>query len=205
MRRILCAPTSASVMHRSVLPSDRFQLRDPKLSLEREYRTMLQEMLDTPPHNGFWVPPQPDDFAELVEALRTESRGEGLAPGRVPQTTWWCEEEGGRLVGILRLRHRLNDSLMLRGGHLGFIVRPSDRGRGVATVMLRLGLKKATEIGLRRVLLTCDTRNEPSRRTIERNGGVLDGEPIAEEQAWLRYWINIEHFFDRYGQSPLVQ
>lgn len=180
-------------MRRSLLPSDRFRLLDPELSLEREYREMLQEMWDTPPHNGFWVPPQPDDFAELVAALRIESRGENLASGRVPQSTWWCEEEGGRLVGILRLRHRLNDSLMLRGGHLGFIVRPSDRGRGVATVMLRLGLEKAAEIGVRRVLLTCDTQNEPSRRTIERNGGVLDREPVSEEQTWLRYWINLEN------------
>jgi predicted acetyltransferase len=70
-------------------------------------------------------------------------------------------------------------------------VRPSARGRGVATWALREVLREATETGLDRVLLTCDVSNAASARVIERCGGVL--EDIRD--TWLgrsrRYWITL--------------
>ena len=77
--------------------------------------------------------------------------------------------------------------LLADGGHIGYGVRPSARGRGVATAALRLCLAEARARGILRVLLVCDADNPPSRRTILAAGGVLENAPGTIE----RYWIDL--------------
>jgi len=58
--------------------------------------------------------------------------------------------------------------------------------------LLRLGLEKARERGLKRVLITCDETNLASRKVIEHNGGILENLVAVEGQTArkMRYWIN---------------
>jgi predicted acetyltransferase len=58
-------------------------------------------------------------------------------------------------------------------GHIGYAVVPWKRGRGYATEALRAMLKDAAAEGLRYVEITTATGNDPSRRVIDKNGGVL--------------------------------
>ena len=69
-----------------------------------------------------------DDFAVFVEQLKREARGEGLPDWAVPQNVYWAVR-GDRMVGVLKLRHRLTPALENCGGHIGYFVRPSDAGR----------------------------------------------------------------------------
>jgi predicted acetyltransferase len=57
-----------------------------------------------------------------------------------------------------------------------------------------MGLEKARERGLDRVLLTCDETNLASRKVIENNGGQLENAVQVEGQTVLkmRYWINLD-------------
>ena len=89
------------------------------------------------------------------------------------------------------LRPRLTEKLEDRGGHIGFAVRPSERGKGYATLMLKLVLEKAKQLGLRRVLVTCDKDNLASARVIQKNGGQLNTESISKQFGKMtqRYWI----------------
>lgn len=110
------------------------------------------------------------------------------AEGLVPATLFWIvdADEPGRVLGSLQLRHELNAYLLEEGGHIGYGVRPSARGRGVATAALAASVEYAgRDLGLDRVLVTCDDDNAPSRRTIERCGGVL--EDVRGDKR--RYWI----------------
>jgi predicted acetyltransferase len=50
---------------------------------------------------------------------------------------------------------------------------------------------EARLLGLAKVLLTCDDDNEPSRRTIERHGGVLEDVRDTDEGVKRRYWITL--------------
>ena len=70
------------------------------------------------------------------------------------------------------MRHRLNDSLEVVGGHVGYTVRPSARSLGHATAMLGAVLPLARVRGIDPALLTCGVANVASRRVIEANGGV---------------------------------
>jgi predicted acetyltransferase len=57
-----------------------------------------------------------------------------------------------------------------------------------------MGLEKARERGLYRVLLTCDETNIGSRKVIENNGGELENAVQVEGQTVLkmRYWIHLD-------------
>jgi predicted acetyltransferase len=102
----------------------------------------------------------------------------------VPYTTFWYVR-GRQYLGTLILRHRLTPELTDVGGHIGYHVVPQYRRQGHATRMLGAGLDHARALGLNRVLLTCRTDNEPSRRTITANGGMFDGTRHGSDRFWI--------------------
>lgn len=75
------------------------------------------------------------------------------------------------------------------GGHIGYGIRPSERRKGYATVLLNLALIKARELGIQRALVTCDRDNIGSAKTIMNNGGVLDSEDEVDGTIIQRYWV----------------
>ena len=91
------------------------------------------------------------------------------------------------IVGMIDIRHELNDGLLKTGGHIGYSVRPSQRLKGYASSMLKLGLEKCREFGIDKVLVTCHENNLASMKTIEKNGGVLENSIDHH----LRYWITL--------------
>lgn len=76
---------------------------------------------------------------------------------------------------------------MGRLGHLGYGVRPSDRGRGVATRAIVGMLKVAAEMGLSDITAVCEVDNSASIATIERAGGEL----LDRQGATVRYRISV--------------
>ena len=98
-----------------------------------------------------------------------------------------------RLVGMLQVRHCLNDFLEKYAGHIGYSIRPSERRRGYAKEMLRMALPYCREIGLDRVLISCIDGNVGSEKTILANGGVYEStvyEPDGKEYL-KRFWIEL--------------
>lgn len=103
----------------------------------------------------------------------------------MPCTYLWIVE-GGTFLGSVAIRHELTDFLLNEGGHIGYSVRPSARRRGHAANALADALPIARELGITRVLLTCDEDNFASRGTIEKNGGVYEDSRNGKR----RYWID---------------
>jgi len=95
------------------------------------------------------------------------------------------------LHGELRLRHYLNPALEQEGGHIGYTIRPSSRGRGMGKELLRLGLLEARAMGIGCVLVTCDDDNPASIGVIEANGGREFEAGVSQwsGKAIRRYWI----------------
>ncbi len=97
-----------------------------------------------------------------------------LKPGLVLQTIFWALDEYGVAVGMIRMRHSLNDKLRFHGGHIGYFIRRDQRGKGYGREALRLALAQLRTLGERRALLSVDPANTPSIRVIEENGGQLE-------------------------------
>jgi predicted acetyltransferase/catechol 2,3-dioxygenase-like lactoylglutathione lyase family enzyme len=135
------------------------------------------------------------NFQSFVDDLLRAEDPERLAPGMVPETHYWLIL-GDEWVGSLRLRHHLNDTLRKYGGHIGYEIRDGFRQRGLGHRNLALGLEKARELGLDRVLITCDSSNIGSRKIIEGAGGVLEAEELfsgfgLSERLTRRYWVEL--------------
>ncbi len=127
----------------------------------------------------------PEVFSEFAAFVVDQRLPESPRPAHfVPYTELWMVD-GDEYVGRIALRHELTELLLTWGGHIGYSVRPSARRRGHAGAALGLMLPVCAELGIDPVLVTCDTDNEASRRTIERNGGVYED----TRQGKLRYWV----------------
>jgi predicted acetyltransferase len=127
----------------------------------------------------------PSGFASYVQTLRADALEESPRPvGYVPCTTWWYID-GSDYLGRIAVRHRLTESLLEVGGHIGYDVRPSARRCGHATAMLRAVLPHALELGVDPALVTCDVTNTGSRKVIEAARGDLEDERGGR----LRYWV----------------
>lgn len=126
----------------------------------------------------------PSGFAGYVAWLIDQAAEDSPRRERfVPATTlWWIQDE--TYLGRIAIRHRLTPGLREVGGHIGYDIRPSARGRGHATAMLRAALPVAADLGIEKALLTCDALNVASRKVIERNGGVQDDQRGEK----LRFW-----------------
>jgi len=171
--------------------TDDLSLIAPGAEWEAEYRAFNDE-LRAHPATQLQVHELGDDFTACVEQLERESRGEGMPDWFVPQLTCWLVQSG-RLLGEVRLRHRLTPPLENFGGHIGYVVRPSEWGKGYGTRLLALALEQARALGLPRVLIVCDDENIASARVIEKNGGVLDSWGVSpiDGKPTRRYWITL--------------
>jgi predicted acetyltransferase len=168
--------------------AEELRLRRPAAELVASYLDLLAEVAAA--GERVWpARPEPEETPEsfVARLVRAEIAPE---PTRVPQTTYWVAL-GESIVGHLGLRHRLDAELAEFGGHIGYTVRPSCRGRGFAKEMLRQVLRtpRAREIG--RLLLTCAPDNVASNRTIRANGGVLERTLFVDRigRETNLYWI----------------
>lgn len=166
------------------------------VKLTPKYRPQLNDMMEE------WLALEQDfspymirrndyrNFDYYLENLEIKQEQDGW----VPDSTYFCLDlDKNIFVGAVNIRHHLNESLLFTGGHIGDGIRPSQRRKGYATAMLRLALEKCRELGLRRVLMTCDKDNIGSAKSIIRNGGILENE-ITNEEGKLeqRYWIDLD-------------
>jgi len=146
---------------------------------------MLQEMpLD---ENGFQNGANgktPEEFAVWLKQSVEMGQGINLKDWQVPQNNYWlCVD--GQPVGFGKLRHRLTEALREMGGHIGYGIRPSQRGKGYGKLILKLLLEKARELGIDKAWIDCSAVNERSKKVIEANGGVLHKQTDLNTYYWV--------------------
>ena len=170
------------------------------IKVTKEYYLQLSEMieewkLDQEKNNtnrSPWAIFKNDyrDFEYYLENLEIREAKDGLVPDSV---FFLLDLERNILLGAVNIRHYLNDYLLQHGGHIGDGIRPSERGKGYATEMIRLALIECKRLGIDKVLMVCDKFNVASAKTIIKNGGILENE-FADEDGEIiqRYWINLD-------------
>ena len=164
------------------------------VKLEEKYKEPFIQMMEEWSSSGEKIIPYSirrfdyRDFDYYCEHLEVKDTSSGL----VPDSTFFClDQDRNVFVGAVNIRHYLNDALLLNGGHIGDGVRPSERGKGIATKMIGLALEECRKLNISRVLMVCDKENIASAKTILKNGGVLENEVEVDGVVEQRYWIDL--------------
>jgi predicted acetyltransferase len=174
---------------------DKVSLVSPNKEHEQQAKDFIQEFIDNNSeiHGVSSLNEYLDDYDGWLDKLQRYLNSNRIEPDRVAASTYFAIRKGdSRIVGMINIRHQLNDYLLKEGGHIGYGVRPSERRKGYATEILHLGLEKCAELGIDRALVTCDKDNIASARTIQNNFGILENEiQTAGHKVMQRYWIDV--------------
>jgi predicted acetyltransferase len=160
------------------LVAPQVEWREAWMEAHREWGPGLHE-------DGFGIGPRDDVDSE--EGFRTwvdqlhHSRG----------TMWWIVEDG-RVLGGIALRDP-EDERVGQLGHVGYGIRPSARGRGVATWALGQVLTHAARMGTDPVLAVCRDDNASSIGTLEHFDASLESIETHGDVRVRRYAIRAVH------------
>lgn len=164
-------------------------LREPTYDDMHEYLAFLKEWGHEKNVTPYAATLRGDDYLTFVDILRLREIGEYDKEHLVPDLLYILVDEKNHIYGALNLRLTLNDYLLKYGGHIGYGIRPSERGKGYGTYMLERGLELAKSRGFDKVLITCDEDNIASERVILKNGGILENKIYKHDGYILRYWV----------------
>ena len=180
----------------TVLANERaacLQLVDPLPEMWAEYQAFLDEFIAAGEEGILYnLPDENGSLQECIRQLKNHTEGFDRSSGCVPCSAYWLLSDEGTLIGEIHIRHRLTLALEEYGGHVGYMIRPGERGKGHATRMLALGLEKARAMGLKGVIITCDPQNAASIRVAMNNGGKpLNQSASGVCRITCRYWIDL--------------
>ncbi len=158
------------------------------LSHKQSYSEMMREWRSFETPTSPWRLLLGGDFEEFLEIIQGDTC---LDNGWVNSHLFFLVESV-KILWAIQIRHHINHpNLIETGGHIGYGIRPSKRGKWHATQMLALALEEAKKIGLEKVLITCYDTNISSRRVIEKNGGIFERYTEKDGQKMRRYWITL--------------
>ncbi len=147
----------------------------PTLEYKEKALAYRQEHFDNGENiiNGSELLDKTESYEEWLASIKNNEKPETVSSDWVVTDTFFAVDEQEEIVGIIDLRHTLNDFLK-DFGNSGYSVRPSQRQKGYATKMLGLVLEVAREVGLREVHLSVEKDNIASIKNIVKNGGLFE-------------------------------
>ena len=132
-----------------------------------------------------------ENFNNFLKKLEKNKNMKLYKPNLVDQTTYILTDKNNHIYGGTNIRHELNENLLNHGGHIGYLIRPTETKKGYGTLILKLALKKCKLLKIKKVLVTCREENIGSAKVIINNGGIYeDSRPDKEtNKMYRRYWI----------------
>lgn len=136
-----------------------------------------------------------DDYDGWLVKLE-EDRKRIPSEEKVPAETFFLvRENDNRIVGMINIRLVLNERLSRFGGHIGYSIRPTERGKKYNILNLYLGLLCCQEHGLDEIFMDCDKENPASAKTMIHFGAKLVREYYDDQNAHCivqDYIINVK-------------
>mgnify|MGYP002646335372 CR=1 FL=1 len=185
----------------------KFYLEKPSISRKEEAILYIKEHIeyDSDIHGTGGLEKYCDNYEGWLEQLELLSNPETCPQNYVPGDEYFLiRKEDDKIIGMINIRHELNDFLLQYGGHIGYGTRPTERRKGYNKISLYLGLLKSKELGLDKVLITATDANPGSFKTILALGGILENKiPDDEDENILlgRYWIDVDKSLEDYYEA----
>lgn len=172
---------------------DKIILVKPDLSYADEIIKYKEESLEESPIiNGSAGLDRFSSIEIWFEELKKRSCEDTVPKGLVPSSTYLAvREKDNYIVGMIDIRHYLNEYLTQVGGHIGYGVRKTERNKGYAKQMLKLALEKCKELKIKKVLITCDEDNIASEKVILSANAKLEDIRNVDGENKKRFWIEL--------------
>ena len=173
---------------------DKIILVKPDLSYADEIIKYKKESLaESPIINGSAGLDRFSSIEIWFEELKKRSCEDTVPKGLVPSSTYLAvREKDNYIVGMIDIRHYLNEYLTQVGGHIGYGVRKTERNKGYAKQMLKLALEKCKELKIKKVLITCDEDNIASEKVILSANAKLEDIRNVDGENKKRFWIDLQ-------------
>lgn len=173
---------------------DKIILVKPDLSYADEIIKYKEESLaESPIINGSAGLDRFSSIEIWFEELKKKSCEDTVPEGLVPSSTYLgVREKDNYIVGMIDIRHYLNEYLTQVGGHIGYGVRKTERNKGYAKQMLKLALEKCKELKIKKVLITCDEDNIASEKVILSANAKLEDIRNVDGENKKRFWIDLQ-------------
>ena len=165
----------------------------PNLSYADEIIKYKEESLkENPLINGSAGLNRFSSIKDWLEELKKRSSEATVPEGLVPSSTYLgIREKDNYIVGMIDIRHYLNEYLTQVGGNIGYSVRKSERNKGYAKQMLKLALEKCKELKIKKVLITCDEDNIASEKVILSANAKFEDIRCIDGENKKRFWIEL--------------
>jgi predicted acetyltransferase len=171
------------------------KLEKPSIEHKQSYLKALKEFHEEGRYTFLDVEDVGESFEEFIEKVNNGKRhlhkpyADWIEP--VPETVLWLIKDH-EFIGTLNIRHRLNWHLEKWGGHIGFIVRPSMRGKGYGKKLLQKAIPYIAHMGIERALLTIDPDDKGANKIVQFVGGKMQDTLPATDKfpARNRYWLD---------------
>lgn len=105
--------------------------------------------------------------------------------------TFFLIEDNGYIIGAINLRYDLTPEALKNEGHLSFGVRPAERRKGYAFIMLKQSLNTLRLNRVNKALITTNRDNKAAKNTIKKIGGKLENSYELNGNVIDRYWIEL--------------
>lgn len=135
------------------------------------------------------------DMKDWYDWIRRAEHRETCPENWMPDTQFISiRKSDGALVGMLDIRHELNEMALKLFGNIGYSIRASERRKGYAVMQLSLAKEICRSMGMQKILVTCHKENGASAKTILHCGGILENETVDERNGEIlqRYWIPLQ-------------
>lgn len=162
------------------------ELKEEALAYRREHFAHGEDII-----NGSELFDKTESYEEWLSAVTLNMNPETVNENWVVTDTFFAvREDDNKIIGIIDLRHTLNDFLKDLG-NCGYSVRPSERNKGYATEMLGQVCDIARKYGMPKLKLSVEKNNLASVRTIQKNGGVYSYSFMFENEQADVYVIKL--------------
>lgn len=175
--------------------NEEYFLVAPSLEYASSIQAFRQEFIDSGEDlDGALSLKKLDRVSDWLNQVQQFSSEATVLPGYMPQTQLLCvRQQDHKVVGVISVRHRLNDFFARVFGHIGYSVAVSERNKGIASWMLHQVFGLCRQLGHETIIVCCMHDNEASRQVILKNHGIFDATVFdAVYRVWVdRYTITL--------------
>ena len=182
---------------------EKLKLIKPNKDFEKKVLDMVQEFYDdnTTPYWSWWLKKFLDNYDWRLDHIEQCESEDTVTDWHVPAKQYiLIHESDSSVIWFVCTRLRLNDGLLRHWWHIWYSIRPTERRKHFATAQLFTVLKIYKNLWIEKVLLTCNTLNVWSAKTIQNCGWILENE-IIDPIDWeliKRFWIDVDEWIKKW-------